>query len=108
MDAEHAAKVADIVRDGIDWADVFALSELPLSAGRWRTFFRSENQLAMRRDGVVVELHWAVERHAFAVHLDLASIWRRAERVCVAGRELAHPSPEDLMILLCIHGAKHE
>src|SRR5438105_13075438 len=28
MDAEHAAKLADIVRDDVDWADVFALSEM--------------------------------------------------------------------------------
>jgi hypothetical protein len=28
--------------------------------------------------------------------------------VTLAGRQIAHPSPEDLVVLLCLHGAKHE
>jgi hypothetical protein len=54
-----------------------------------------------------VDLHWGVAPPSFSAAVDLEGLWRRRRRIPWMGREIALPSPEDLLILLCIHGGKH-
>jgi hypothetical protein len=39
--------------------------------------------------------------------LDLDAMSRRLERICVGGREISTFASEDMLPLLCVHGAKH-
>ena len=55
----------------------------------------------------LVELHWAVTPRYFCVPLDIAEFWRRASPVTVGNRQVAAPGVEDLLLVLCLHGAKH-
>jgi hypothetical protein len=58
-------------------------------------------------DGRIIELQWAITPRYFAVALDLDGLWRRAERVSLGGAVVASLAPEDLLLVLCVHGAKH-
>jgi hypothetical protein len=62
----------------------------------------------MREDGrVVVELHWAITSQTFPFPLDPALLWEHVETVSLEGAPVCNLSPEDLLLVLCIHGAKH-
>jgi hypothetical protein len=65
-----------------------------------------EHHLVYPPSQLNVDLHWALSLREFAVELDLEGIWRRARPAWVAGREVLTFAPEDLLIVLCLNGAK--
>jgi hypothetical protein len=58
-------------------------------------------------DRAVVELHASLVPRAFAFDLDLARMWPRRRVVALTGQPVAAPGAEDLLLILCMHGAKH-
>jgi hypothetical protein len=57
--------------------------------------------------GVAVDLHWSLAPPQFGHALDVAGIWSRVGEARVAGRTVRTLGTEDLLIFLCVHGAKH-
>jgi hypothetical protein len=55
----------------------------------------------------LLELQWALQPRFYAVDFDMDSLFARAVPATVGGREVRTPSPEDLLLLLSIHAAKH-
>jgi hypothetical protein len=55
----------------------------------------------------VLELHWALQARFYAVDFDMEEMFARAVNVTVAGRLMRIPSPEDLLLILSVHAAKH-
>lgn len=62
----------------------------------------------INQDGhVVVELQWGfVEKHLY-FSLPFPELWNRAERFSFGGMQVRILCPEDLLLVLCVHGAKH-
>ncbi len=61
-----------------------------------------------RDDGkVVVDLHWAITPRDFRFPLDPASFWGHLEPVSLSGKEVMTLNPENLLLILCVHGGKH-
>lgn len=58
-------------------------------------------------DGAAVELHWAVSRSYFGFPFAQMQCWERLVPLRLAGARVAALAPEDLLLLLCVHGAKH-
>ncbi len=56
---------------------------------------------------VIVELHWGFTPHYFPFPITLAHVWDRLEVLSVNSTTLPNISPEDLLLILCVHGAKH-
>lgn len=56
----------------------------------------------------VLELQWAAQPHFYAVDFDMHGLFARAVEVTVAGRRLKTAAPEDLLVVLAIHAAKHQ
>ncbi len=83
--------------------------EISLSEGREQAYLKSQYHYVMvnRADRVQVELHW--EFTPKYLHFPLASmgLWDRLERRTLAGREVFDFSPEDLLLILCVHGTEH-
>jgi Uncharacterised nucleotidyltransferase len=56
---------------------------------------------------VLVELHWAITSSTFYVPLDPARLWERLETVVLLGLPVRTLTLEHLLLVLCVHGAKH-
>jgi Uncharacterised nucleotidyltransferase len=55
----------------------------------------------------LLELQWALQPRFYAVDFDMDGLFERAVGVAVAGRAVKTPSPEDLLLVLSVHAAKH-
>ena len=82
----------------------------PLTAAEDRAYRRYQCEYAFVResDQVVVEPHWAIAPRAVAIALDYSGLWARAKPVLTLGRKILSLADEDLLVLLSVHGAKHE
>jgi hypothetical protein len=55
----------------------------------------------------LVELQWGVLPYFYAVDLEIDELLARSGRTSVGGREVSCLSPEDSLLVLCLHAAKH-
>jgi hypothetical protein len=55
----------------------------------------------------LVELQWALLPHFYAVDLRVDDLFARADRTVVGESEIPCLSPEDSVLVLCLHAAKH-
>ncbi|HZQ94433.1 MAG TPA: nucleotidyltransferase family protein [Candidatus Sulfotelmatobacter sp.] len=55
----------------------------------------------------LLEVQWAIQPRFYAVDFDQESFFRRAVPITVAGHPMKTASPEDLILLLSLHAAKH-
>jgi putative nucleotidyltransferase-like protein len=55
----------------------------------------------------LVDLQWALLPYFYGVDLDVEGLLTRADRTVVGGFEMPCLSPEDLLLALCLHAAKH-
>lgn len=60
-----------------------------------------------RADGKVVELHWRFTPRHFPFPLVETGLWNRLGSVDLPGRKALNLAPEDMLLLLCVHGSKH-
>lgn len=54
-----------------------------------------------------VDLQWVMAHQHFAFQLDRSEFWQRQTAVPLADKTVQGLSPENLLILLCVHGSKH-
>jgi hypothetical protein len=84
-------------------------SHLQLTERQEREYLHSGYEYSF--DGVhgpnLVELQWQILPRFYAVDFQMAGLFQRATRVEVAGLEVQTLSPEDLLLTLCVHAAKH-
>jgi len=55
----------------------------------------------------LLELQWALQPRFYAVDFDMDGVFQRAVTVMVAGRRVKTPAPDDLLLILSMHAAKH-
>ncbi len=83
--------------------------ELPLGPSQEAAFreYHYHSTFLNDADGVIVELHWRVAPRYFAFALDVERLWERLKPMSLVGKEVLTLSPEDWLLILCAHGAKH-
>ena len=64
-------------------------------------FFQKKNGI------VAVDLQWTMARRHFGFRLDRSALWDRLKPVHLPTKMVMGLCPEDLLILLCVHGSKH-
>jgi Uncharacterised nucleotidyltransferase len=76
---------------------------------RRATFLDTGYELSLVHDAsnIVVELHWRLVPGHFGVSFEADTAWERHEHVRVGGHDLSTLAPEELLLVLCVHGAKH-
>lgn len=100
-------------RDVLRGRDVLlSLGYLPrvnFSAAQEAEQLRSSHQYGFVREDrrVEVELQWGVTRSFLSSPLDAEGLWERLQTVSLGGTSVPTLAPEDLLLLLCVHGAKH-
>jgi hypothetical protein len=99
--------------------DVLKAKEILLSEGYEQDFqlnaeqeklllkFDCEYTFNHKARRISVEIHWQLALSSQALDSDFAGIWGRAKRTVLENREVLSLSPEDQLMALCIHGAKH-
>ena len=82
---------------------------LALSAAAERAYLRSgyERTLDGPLEKNLLEIQWAIVPRFFAVEFSVEDFFGRATLVDLDGRKVKTLSPEDLLLVLCIHAAKH-
>ena len=71
-------------------------------------YYENECALPFQNDrGHIVELHWRLFERNASVHLPMPEFWQRVSRISLLGMNVASLSREDLLLYLCVHGAKH-
>ena len=69
---------------------------------------RSQGVRIGSQDGkILVELHWAITSWTFFFPLNPEHLWERLETGSFEDTPVRTLAPEDLLLILCVHGAKH-
>jgi hypothetical protein len=58
-------------------------------------------------DGSVIDLHWNFTSRFFPFARNAECLWERRVPVFVGGQEILTFAAEDLLLILCVHSAKH-
>lgn len=77
-----------------------------LSPKQMDSFLHYSGQDILYGEGVPIEPHWLFAPHTWALNIDYAGLWTRAERRTFNNRKILSFSIEDELMILCIHGSK--
>ena len=85
------------------------VTNLQLSRKREEVYLRVYDEFTMSsEDGyALVEIHWSILPYKYSLPLETSPFWDRAESICLGHREVPSLCTEDLLLVLCVHGAKH-
>jgi len=86
------------------------LNDLKLTPAQNAAFLKSEHHhhFNNNKTGTSVELHWRISTSLFSLQPDLSGAWNRAKITTVIGKNVLSFSPEDTLLILCEHGARHQ
>jgi hypothetical protein len=72
-------------------------------------YIRSEHAFQFQKPdrGFIIELHWRFGSRNQVFPVDPSEVWKRLGTQLFQGREVRVLSREDLLLYLCVHGAKH-
>lgn len=84
-------------------------TDLPSDARHQAAYLRARYELHFSTaDGAVpIEIHQAFLPDSYCLRFDYDALWLRLERHTFCGRQVLSLAPEDLLLMLCAHGAKH-
>lgn len=71
------------------------------------SFLRFQCEYGFVRNETLIELQWALAPRFFSLELPLDDMIRRAVTVQVIGSPVKTLAPEDMFLMLSVHGAKH-
>jgi hypothetical protein len=95
------------VRDAI--RDLGYSPHVRFSAAEEKAYLRSGYERVF--DGAagsnLLEVQWAILPGFYSIDFDLNAVFQRASTIVVAGHAMKTPSPEDLLLVLSAHAAKH-
>ncbi len=83
--------------------DTLAVDDAQEAANLWSD---SERDF-VRQDGkVVLDVHWRITPRFFPFELPVEKLWERRQSLSLLGTTVSTLAPEDLLLALCVHGAK--
>jgi len=75
--------------------------EVAFLGPQYYTFFKTERQIR-------VDLQWRLTESYFSFSLDRKELWQRLVPVSVAGATVLTFPPAEMLLILCVHGSKHQ
>jgi len=108
-DLDFLVRPADVARAKAALRDLGYELQLHLSPRQERAYLRSgyEYVFALGGQRDLLELQWRILPKFYAIESDLEAMFQRSVDVTIEGFRLRNPGPEDLMLALCVHAAKH-
>jgi hypothetical protein len=82
---------------------------LQFTAKQETAYFKThhEYRFVREKDAAIVEIQWAITEETFSFPFDFDEVWERREMVVLAGTSVSSLHPDDLLLILCVHGTKH-
>ncbi|HEX7445548.1 MAG TPA: nucleotidyltransferase family protein [Methanothrix sp.] len=86
------------------------LNDLKLTPAQNAAFLKSEHHhhFGNCKTGTLIELHWRISSSLFSLQPELSGAWNRAGITTILGKKVPSLSPEDTLLILCEHGARHQ
>lgn len=86
------------------------LNDLKLTPAQNAAFLKSahHHHFGNNKTGTSLELHWKISASIFYLQPDLSEAWNRAGITNILGKKVTSFSPEDMLLILCEHGARHQ
>jgi hypothetical protein len=83
---------------------------LQLSSRQENCFLRSgyEYVFGLAAESNLVELQWQIVPRFCSINFDMDALFNRSMQIDLDGVSLRSFGPEDLLLVLCVHAAKHE
>lgn len=83
--------------------------QFELNDSQEAAFVRTYSAECFERDDgeAVVDLHWTMTSRDFGFPLEPERLWEQPEAISLGGKEVLTLSPENLLLILCVHGGKH-
>jgi hypothetical protein len=108
-DLDFLVRPDDADRAGVVLRDLGYDCVSPLDGWLRSAFLKdaAEEQFRNRNSNLMLELQWAPAPKAMAVALDQAILWDEVSFATVNGAQIPVPAPTALVMLLAIHGWKH-
>jgi hypothetical protein len=108
VDLDVLIAPADVNRAGEVLVMLGYQPHLQLSQAQEAMLFRSECDRVYVKDGnrILLELHWAVVPPFFSLRLKTKDILAASQRVQLCSSSIRVPTPEMLLLLLCVNGTK--
>ncbi len=82
-------------------------TELVLDDGQKHKYIMSEDHMAFSKGNMCVELHWDMFGDYLCKPMKFEDVEESLKESVINNREVPDLSSEDLLLYLCIHGAKH-
>ena len=79
-----------------------------LSPKQWQAFINNAGQDILFGKELAIEPHWAFAPKTLAFDIDYNKLWERVSTTSLNGKTILAFSPEDELLILCMHGSKHE
>jgi hypothetical protein len=83
--------------------------KIRLSPTAERAYLKTNHDYKFTRahDAAVVEIQWGITQWSFAFPIDFDEIWQRRQQMVLARAVVHAILADDLLLALCVHGAKH-
>ena len=84
--------------------------KIQLTPRQEKEYLRSgyEHVFGLNAERNLVEMQWRIVPRFYAIHFDMEAMFARSVEVDLDGLRLRALGKEDLMLVLCVHAAKHE
>ncbi len=84
-------------------------SEIELSPHLEKAFIENgyEHSFRSPQRSTLLELQWRIMPRFYSVDFDVAALFQRADEINFGGRLMRTLCPQDLLLVLCAHAAKH-
>jgi len=100
---EHVLRAKDIL------VSIGYGPELKLTSDQEKAVLNYDCEYQFNQDerNVRIDLHWRFNKSCHYIELDFPGFWSRIRKITLNKRDVFAPSPEDLLLALCIHNARH-
>jgi len=109
-DLDFLAQSADVPRARAALQEIGYAPKVQLSPRQEKAYLRSgyEYVLGLNAERNLVEVQWQIVPRFYSIDFDMKALFSRSIECDLDGLRLRTLGREDLMLVLCVHAAKHE
>jgi hypothetical protein len=109
-DLDFLVRAADVPRARSALKELGYVPKLQLSPQQEKEYLRSgyEHVFGLGQERNLVELQWQILPRFYSINFDMDALFARSIELDLDGLRLQTLGREDLMLVLCVHAAKHE